>query len=370
VDPISPHSPEARLKRAALEKAQGRRHRHERGEEPSRAWIVFKRVAIGVYTDGFIHAGNLAYLAILSIFPFIIVAAAVAQLVGQSEGGMQTMQAVLETMPPNVAQVLEQPIQDVIQARSGTLLWVGGLIGLWSVGSFIETIRDIIRRAYGVQSTHPFWEYRLASAGLIVGAVLAIMLSFSASLILSSVQRFIVAKVPGADEVVGFLVLVRFLPALLLFASLYALFYALTPGRYRGKSCPKWPGALFVAAWWVLTAALLPEALTALGGYDLTYGSLAGVAIALLFFFLVGMGVVIGAELNAALAETPTPTHEDVVAAVHEEKAEAAHEVAEQVAIEQVEQEKAERREGDQEDEAKGQPAEVRGEPGAEREKV
>ena len=40
------------------------------------------------------------------------------------------------------------------------------------------------------------------------------------------------------------------------------------------------------------------------GGYSLTYGSLAGVMIALLFFFFVGLGVVIGAELNAALAES------------------------------------------------------------------
>jgi type II secretory pathway component PulC len=60
------------------------------------------------------------------------------------------------------------------------------------------------------------------------------------------------------------------------------------------------------------------------------------------------MGVVIGAELNAALAETPTPTHEDVVAAVHEEKADAAQEVAEQVAIEQVDQGKIEEREAEE----------------------
>ncbi len=349
MDQVSPHSPEARLKQAALAKAQGRHHHphHTRAEKRAKAWIVTKRVAYGVYTDGFIHAGNLAYLAILSIFPFIIVAAAVAQLVGQSQGGAQAMQAMLQTMPSNVAEVLEKPIQDVIQARSGTLLWVGGLIGLWSVGSFIETIRDIIRRAYGVQSSRPFWEYRLMSVGMIIGAVLAIMLAFSASLILSGVQRFVVERVQGAEEVVGFFTLVRFVPAVLLFAALYALFYALTPGRYRARSCPKWPGAAFVCIWWVLTAALLPEALSALGGYDLTYGSLAGVAIALLFFFLVGMGVVIGAELNAALAETPTPTQEDVVAAVHEEKAEAAQEVAEQVAIEQVEQDKAERKEAE-----------------------
>ena len=351
MDPISPHSPEARLKQAALAKAKGRHHHahHSRAERKAKALVVLKRVGVGVYTDGFIHAGNLAYLAILSIFPFIIVAAAVAQLVGQSEGGAQTMQAMLQTMPSNVADVLEKPIQDVIQARSGTLLWVGGLIGLWSVGSFIETIRDIIRRAYGVQSSRPFWEYRLISTALIIGAVLSIMLAFSASLILAGVQSFVVERVEGADRLVGFFTILRIVPALLLFGALYALFYALTPGRYRAKSCPKWPGAAFVCIWWVSTAALLPATLSMLGGYDLTYGSLAGVAIALLFFFLVGMGVVIGAELNAALAETPTPTQEDVVAAVHEEKAEAAQEVAEQAAMEQVEQDKAEKREAEAE---------------------
>ena len=49
----------------------------------------------------------------------------------------------------------------------------------------------------------------------------------------------------------------------------------------------------------------LPPTLSLLGGYDRTYGSLAGVMITLIFFFLVGLGVVIGAELNAALAEFP-----------------------------------------------------------------
>ena len=50
---------------------------------------------------------------------------------------------------------------------------------------------------------------------------------------------------------------------------------------------------------------LLPLVLGRLGGYDLTYGSLAGVIITLFFFWLVGFGLVIGAHLNAALAETP-----------------------------------------------------------------
>ena len=67
----------------------------------------------------------------------------------------------------------------------------------------------------------------------------------------------------------------------------------------------KWPGALFTALWWVSMTALLPFVLSQLGGYDLTYGSLAGVVVMLLFFYLIGLGLVFGAHLNAALAEPP-----------------------------------------------------------------
>jgi membrane protein len=335
---VSPESPEARRKRLAKEAGRFGHIRHT-FRKGSRTREILKRVAIGVYSDGFIHAGNLAYLALLSIFPFVIVAAAVARLFGQTEEGMNAVNALLQTMPKNVAGVLERPIRDVIEARSGSLLWLGAIVGLWSTGSFVETIRDIIRRAYGVTFSRPFWEYRLGSAGMIIVAVILAMISFAASVLLSSVQQFVVDNIPGANDLVGFLTLLRAAPALVLFGSLYLLFYSLTPKRYRTKKCPKWPGAAFVAGWWVLTTALLPVILSTLGSYDLTYGSLAGVIIALLFFFAIGLGLVIGAELNAALAETPTPTHEDVVAAVTEEAAVEAEQKAVEKAVEQAEQE-------------------------------
>ena len=299
---ISPESPEARRKRFAKT-----RERFGKGVKRVRPgtypFEVIKRVAIGVYNDGFIHAGNLAYLAILTLFPFVIVAAAIARLFGQTEGGMEAVIGLFQTMPPDVAEVLRKPISDVLQARSGNLLWLGAIVGLWTTGSFIETIRDIIRRAYGVTFSRPFWEYRLGSIGIIVASVIVALLAFGISIFLSSVEEFVVRFIPGADTL--FFSLFRVAPALMLFGSLYMLFYSLTPKRYRTKEYKRWPGALFVTLWWLATTALLPRALSSLGGYDLTYGSLAGVIIALLFFFVIGLGVVIGAELNAALAETP-----------------------------------------------------------------
>lgn len=300
---ISPESPEARRKRFANTRSKVGKHigKVRPGTYP---FEVIRRVAVGVYNDGFIHAGNLAYLALLTLFPFVIVAAAVARIFGQSEGGMDAVIAILQTMPPDVAEVLSKPIADVLEARSGGLLWLGALIGLWTTGSFIETIRDIIRRAYGVTYTRPFWEYRLSSAGIIIGSVVLAMIAFTLSIFLTGIQEFIVRLLPGADDVVGLLTLFRVVPGLILYGSLYLLFLSLTPKRYRRKGCRKWPGPAFVTLWWLATTAILPWALSSLGGYDLTYGSLAGVMIALIFFFVIGLGMVIGAELNAALAET------------------------------------------------------------------
>lgn len=332
---ISPESPEARRKELALAVAEARPGTvRDRSPEGPTAWKVIKRVAIGVYSDGFIHAGNLAYLALLSLFPFVIVGAALARLFGQGAEGMAAVNALLVTMPPDVADVLRTPISDVLQARNGNLLWLGALVGLWTAASFIETIRDIIRRAYGVGYSRPFWEYRLWSIGIIILAVIAAMFAFSASFLLSGAQKFLVDWVPGAAGLVGALTLLQVAPALVLFVSLYLLFYILTPRRYRGKSCRKWPGAAFVAVWWVATTALLPVLLSSLGGYDSTYGSLAGVMIALIFFFVIGLGLVIGAELNAALADPPRPTAQDVAAVVQEEAAaEAEHEAEEQAEL-------------------------------------
>jgi membrane protein len=335
---ISPESPEARLKRKAIAQAHPEEVR-EQPAEGSPAWRVIKRIAIGVYSDGFIHAGNLAYLALLSLFPFVIVAAAIARLFGQSAEGMNAVNAILATMPPDVEGVLTAPINDVLEARHGNLLWFGAIVGLWTTASFIETIRDIIRRAYGVTFSRPFWEYRLGSIGIIILSVVTAMIAFSVSVLLSGAQQFLVTRIPGAADLIAFLTLVQVVPALVLYFSIYLLFYVLTPKRYR-RGCRKWPGAAFVAIWWVATTALLPAILSGLGGYDTTYGSLAGVMIALIFFFIIGLGLVIGAELNAALAETPRPTREDVEAAVHEEAAAEAEQKAVEKAVGGTEEER------------------------------
>lgn len=272
---------------------------------------VLRRVWTGVIHDGTIHAGNFAYMVLIALFPFFITGAAMFSLVGEANDRTAAVNTVLMALPPVVANVLSPVAHAVIEARTGGLLWIGGLVGLWTVGSLVETIRDILRRAYGTGLAYAFWRYRLMSTGLIIGSVVLILLSIAAQVVIGTVMETVTTFLPQATSLIDTLALSRVIPALVLFGSLWLLFISLTPGAYSARIYPKWPGALFVTLWWLIVTTVLPKLLRHLFMYDLTYGSLAGVMIALFFFWLIGLGMVVGAELNAALAETPE--EQDVV---------------------------------------------------------
>ncbi len=298
---VSPQSPEERAKHPDQAAVPG----HPTGwmAPASIIWAVTRRVVVGVMNNGFMYAGNLAYLALLTVFPFFILAAAIASLFGQRGEATAAVAAFLHALPDDVAQLLRKPIADVLAARTGGLLWLGGLVGLWTVGSFVETIRDIFRRAYGVSSTRPFWHYRLGSMIVIILSVIVALVSFMVQGALLGVEEFIYRELPWASEFAGWVRLSRLVPGVLMFGALFALFYSVTPTKYRHSRARKWPGALFTTTWWIGATALLPVLIARVGQYDLTYGSLAGVMVALLFFYVIGLGLTIGAELNAALAE-------------------------------------------------------------------
>ena len=298
-------SPEARRREALLgrEGLQGRLLEH--AGPGSRFFAIVKRIWIGTYNDGFIHAGNFAYMSILALFPFFIVVAAIFSAVGEPSRLGASIDAFLTTVPPVVAKVIGPVAHNVVEARSGWLLWIGAIVGLWTATSLIETIRDVLHRAYGTPPAKAFWQYRLASSGLILGSVLLLLISLSAQVVITAVEQVIAALIPRLEGLFNALIYSRFVSALILFGSLFLLFVFLTPTEYQRRRYPKWPGALLVTVWWSAVTMLLPRVLRNFFTYDLTYGSLAGVMIALFFFWLVGLGMVVGAELNAALAVTP-----------------------------------------------------------------
>ncbi|MEM1051470.1 MAG: YihY/virulence factor BrkB family protein [Pseudomonadota bacterium] len=269
----------------------------------TRVFETIRRTLVGTWQDGFIHAGNLAYLSMLAIFPFFIIGAALFEIIGGRDRALEMVTTVLVAMPPTVSRAIGPVAEEIVDAPQGWLLWLGAGVALWTVSNLVETIRDILRRAYGTQPLLAFWKSRLFSAALILAAVVVLMVSLFASVLIGTAQQMILSYFPQFSEVVGDLRISRIVPALGLGVSLYLLFYTLTPVTYRSKAYPKWPGPLFTAVWWLGVTAAMPPILRSVFTYDLIYGSMAGIIIALFFFWLVGLGLVIGAELNAALAE-------------------------------------------------------------------
>jgi membrane protein len=263
---------------------------------------ITKRVAVGVYSEGFVHAGNFAYLSLLALFAFCIVAAAIAGGFGQTESGLALVESFFATVPPGVAEALRGPVEAAMTARSGPVLWLSGLVSLWTATSLIETIRDILNRAYGTVNSRYFWQYRLGSFAVIIFAVILAMMAFSAQVLVTTIEELVYRYLPAAQRATDLFAWGRLIPFLVLFAAIYIIYRGLTPRDYRARIYPKWPGAVLVSLWWLGCTTVLPWFLATMTNYDLTYGSLAGVMVALIFFYLIGLGMVTGAHLNAALA--------------------------------------------------------------------
>lgn len=297
----SPLSPEARA-HDALPHVESEAEWFDHLGAFRQAKEIGKRVLVGVYSEGFVHAGNFAYLSLLALFAFCIVAAAIAGGLGQTESGLALVESFFATVPPGVANALRQPVEAAMSARSGPLLWLSGIVSLWTAASLIETIRDVMNRAYGTSNSRWFWHYRLGSFAVIIVAVVLAMMAFSAQVLVTTIEELVYRYIPAAEQAGEYFTLGRLIPFLVLFAAIYIIYRGLTPRKYRAREYPKWPGAVLVSLWWLGCTTVLPWFLATVTNYDLTYGSLAGVMVALIFFYLIGLGMVTGAQLNAALA--------------------------------------------------------------------
>ena len=65
-------------------------------------------------------------MALIALFPFFITATALMSAIGDTNEGEQAVRAILTVMPPSVARTLDAPIHEVMTARTGWLLWLGG----------------------------------------------------------------------------------------------------------------------------------------------------------------------------------------------------------------------------------------------------
>lgn len=264
-------------------------------------WWTFRHVIAGfVRHEGMIMAGYLAFMGLLAIFPFFIFLTALAGEVGQSDQGLQAIDQLLETLPPDVAGVLAGPIKEVVDGASRSVLTFGAVVAIWTAANGMEGARTAVRRAYMRKSKRPAWSRRLESIGLIALVAILLLIGMAVQVLGPAIWQSVNAHVEIPSVFDTLWRWMRFgLSPLALFLALYGLYFALTPRgvqpRYRA------PGALLSLAIWMLMAAGLSTYLRYFNNYDVTYGSLAGIMITIIFLFLLSLGFIMGAELNATL---------------------------------------------------------------------
>ena len=265
-------------------------------EAPGEAFARF------VANDGLVLAGNMAFLGMISLFPFLIFLVALSGFLGRTEAGMDAIALMLETLPEEVVDTVAEPIGGIIHNTRADLLTGSILIALWTASSGLEAARTAVIRAHGREHARAFWRRRLESIAVVVVAALLAILAMSILIagppIMAAVASFLL--VPA--EVWRLFAWLRFgLSPLMLFLAVFGLYAALTP-RMPGCRRVRAPGTLLAVVVALGTATGLSIYLKYANQYDVTYGSLAGVVIAQLFCFIVSLGFILGAELNAAYA--------------------------------------------------------------------
>jgi len=263
---------------------------------------VWKRaVALFFQNDALDAAGNMAFLTMLSLFPFIIFLVALSGFLGQTERGLDGIAYMLSIVPPEVANVLQGPINGIVKNTRGDILTGSILISIWTAAAVVEAARGVLLRAFGKEFARAMWIRRLESLGVVVFGGIAVIAAMSTlvlgpPLVKAFSSLFPDAVSSGIDELWSYLSLL--VSPTLLLIGLYSVYLSLTPRKVKKAS--RLPGTVLSLLVLVATAKGLSIYLKYAGNYDVTYGSLAGVVIMQLFCFLVSMGFVLGAELNAA----------------------------------------------------------------------
>lgn len=260
-----------------------------------------RALALFLENDALSAAGNMAFLTMLSLFPFIIFLVALSGFLGQTERGLEGIAFMLEVLPPEVGKVISGPIKGIIKSTGPEILTSSILFAIWTAAAGVESARGVLIKAFGKEFARPIWIRRIESLGVVVFSGIAVIAAMSTLVLGPPLIKAFTSLFPDAytteiNQVWGYLRLL-ISPALLTL-GLYSIYFALTPRR-AGKAL-RLPGTILSMVVLLSTAKGLSIYLKYADNYDMTYGSLAGVVILQLFCFMVSMGFVLGAELNAA----------------------------------------------------------------------
>jgi membrane protein len=252
--------------------------------------------------EGMELSGYIAFSAFLSLFPFLIFLAALASFLGTGETAQEIIEAMFRFMPEDVAETLAPAVREVIGARQGGLLTFGILATLWFASNGVEALRTGLNRAYGVTEQRALWWLRLQSMAFVIGGGLIILFLSLAVILGPLVWRVLGPTVDQLLETRLVFGTARYVVAAVLLLGSLLLLHRWLPNT-RQAFTRILPGVCATTLLWLGGAALFSWYVGHLADYAAFYGSLGGVAITLMFFYVTAVVFIFGAELNAVWRE-------------------------------------------------------------------
>ncbi len=257
-------------------------------------------------------AAQQAYYFFFALFPALLALLSIASFFPIANLTDEVVAWLGRVAPGDVVSIIKDEITNISDSNSGGVLTFAFLFTIWSSSAAMMAMITTLNTAYGITESRPWWKTRLTAIGLTVGMALFILVSMT----------LIVAGPTLAEQLASYLRLgeafewtwkiVQWPVVFALVATAIALVYYFAPDVEQDWV---WitPGSVLATALWVIVSLGFKFYLTSLGGQETykSYGVIGGVMVLLLWFYLSGLAVLIGAELNAEI-EHASPYGKDV----------------------------------------------------------
>ncbi len=247
-------------------------------------------------------AGYLTFLLLLSLFPYLILMVSAAGMVGQGETGRHFIELFLQHLPREGVDTLYPRIVEIISGPPQDLLTFAILGAIWTSSSGIEGVRSMLNRAYHVKAPPKYLMRRLTSiVQILVLTVLIVLVLLT--LVFLPIAFNHLTTFTGIEIPLQF---TSFMENYFLYFSVAALFIVVASMYYilpNVKQTPRrvLPGAILVIAIWIAAAYGVSFYLSQIGQLTLIYGSLSGFIATLIFFYVMILIFIYGAEFNHEL---------------------------------------------------------------------
>jgi membrane protein len=261
--------------------------------------IFWQAIIHLIYDGGMTYAGHIAFMTLFSLFPFLIFLFTLAGEIGQTEAARNFVNMALEALPKEVSEAIRPAIEGVISTRRTGLMTLSIVAALWAVSSGIEALREALNKAYGVEDSRPIWFLRLQSLAFTIIFSISIIVVMIVLVIGPVLWSYIVPLLNVPWEWGWFYELLRYVISVGLLYLVVALLYRWLPSRHLPRR-EVLPGAAVTVLLWLILASLFSLYLQNLGRFSVTYGSLGGIVVTLMFFYISGLIFIFGAEINSA----------------------------------------------------------------------